>query len=48
MNRVYFSYLNIDGNASFRCWDSKRDAFYVHTIGSNTPEVPGTPYMIKK
>ena len=45
-NRVYFSYLNNDGNASICCWDIKSDAFYVHTIGSNT-EVSGTPYIIK-
>ena len=40
-NRVYFSYLNNDGDASFCCWDTKIDAFYVHTIGSNV-DVPGT------
>jgi hypothetical protein len=44
-NRVYFSYLNNDGNTSFCCWDTKSDAFYVHIIGSNI-DVPGTPYMI--
>jgi len=41
INRVYFSYLNNDGNASFCFWDTKSDAFYIHTIG-------GTLYMIKK